>query len=180
MDQADAKQQQRCTGRRESCERCQQASKPCLYSSVGNRKGAKRLKRHNGVEPSQDDTTSTTGTPTSPTASRLENEVPRRIRKHSEQKISSPETFMEPTSSREETIEDSNRLEISATSLEDDFAFPHDFLPGFLPMNDLQGLGGYPDLDLDGYFLNEMPSIDFAPSSRDLGTIRSSYIFVLR
>lgn len=79
----------------------------------------------------QDDVTSTTGTPTSPTASRLEIELPRKIRKFSEQEIPSQEPFMQPTIDREETVEDSNILGLSATSLGDEFAFPDDFLPEF-------------------------------------------------
>lgn len=121
----------------------------------------------------QDGITSATRTLTSPTVSTLEDELPPKIRKRSGQEIPSREPFMQPTANREGTVEDPNMLGPSATSLGDEFAFPHDFLPNFLPTNDLQGLGGHPDLDLDGSFFDEMPIFDFAPKNRDLGTFRS-------
>jgi len=66
-------------------------------------------------------------------------------------------------------------LDLSAGSLGQDFAFPDDFLQGFLPSHDLQGLEDYPNLDLDGYFLHELSSVEVNPNRQDFGMIGSLF-----
>ncbi len=78
---------------------------------------------------------------------------------------------MQPTGNRDETLENSNTMDLPAIGLGDDFAIPDDFILGFLPVSDLQGLNIYSYLDLDGYSFNELPSIDLDPN---LGTFQNS------
>lgn len=126
----------------------------------------------------QDSFTSLTGASLSPIFLSGENEQPRKNRKLSGQEFPSREPFTQPTSTRDGLIDNPEMVNLATDSLGDDFAFPDDFLEGFLPTDDLQGLGDYSDLDLDGYFLKELPSVDLALSSRNLGISRSSSISV--
>lgn len=62
---------------------------------------------------------------------------------------------------------------MSAESLGVDFAFPDDFLQGFLPANDLQSLDCYPDLDLNEFLLADLPYVDLDSGSQELSMLRS-------
>jgi hypothetical protein len=123
------------------------------------------------VQSRQHDITLMTSTLTSSIAFRPETELLYKIHIRSGQEDSSRKFSMQPTGNRDETLENSNTMDLPAIGLGDDFAIPDDFILGFLPVSDSQGLNIYSYLDLDGYSFNELPSIDLDPN---LGTFQNS------